>query len=153
MDEQAVAAERLDRVRSAVLGVTVDGIAAQRMQEILGGGRLPTSLEYALIAEATGRTVDWLLQGEERAADLVACRASDYVSPDAKFCVLCLSGEHEHEHVDEDAVCLATFREEPMRDTVYCGERGYHRRHTAWQGSNYYAWLDGDEGAGWDQMR
>lgn len=50
-----------------------------------------------------------------------------------------------------DAPCAATFREEPMPDTVYCGERGYHQRHTAWQGSDYYAWLDGDEGAGWDR--
>ena len=52
--------------------------------------------------------------------------------------------------VQDDAPCAAIFREEPMPDTVYCAERGYHQRHTAWQGSDYYAWLDGDEGAGWD---
>lgn len=51
----------------------------------------------------------------------------------------------------DDASCAATFRKEPMPDTVYCGETGYHRRHRAWQGSDYYAWLDGDEGAGWDR--
>jgi hypothetical protein len=48
--------------------------------------------------------------------------------------------------------CTATFREEPMPDTVYCGEAGYHTRHTAWEGQNYYAWLDGDEGAGHDEL-
>lgn len=53
--------------------------------------------------------------------------------------------------VSDDAPCVATFREEPMPDTVYCSEKGYHQRHTAWQGSDYYAWLDGDEGAGWDR--
>lgn len=51
----------------------------------------------------------------------------------------------------DDAPCAATFREEPMPDTVYCGETGYHQRHRAWQGADYYAWLDGDEGAGWDR--
>jgi hypothetical protein len=50
----------------------------------------------------------------------------------------------------DDEPCAATFREEPMPDTVYCGERGYHQRHTAWEGGNYYAWFDGDEGAGRD---
>lgn len=65
-------------------------------------------------------------------------------------------GAPEHgpvtDEVDQcDASCAATFREEPMPDTVYCGERGYHQRHTAWQGSDYYAWLDDDEGAGWDR--
>lgn len=53
--------------------------------------------------------------------------------------------------LDDDARCAATFREEPMPDTVYCQERGYHRRHTSGGGSAYYAWLDGDEGAGYDQ--
>lgn len=76
--------------------------------------------------------------------------------PDTKFCVLCLSGEHERvaEEADGvDAPCLATFREDPMPDTVYCGEEGPHSRHTAWEGANYYAWLDGDEGAGSDPMQ
>jgi hypothetical protein len=54
---------------------------------------------------------------------------------------------------DDVATCLATFREDPMPDTAYCGERGHHGRHTAWQGSDYYAWLDGDEGAGWDPLQ
>jgi hypothetical protein len=67
--------------------------------------------------------------------------------PHTKFCVLCLSGEHER--IDDDAPCTATFREEPMPDTVYCQERGHHGRHTSGGGSEYYAWLDGDEGAGW----
>lgn len=51
----------------------------------------------------------------------------------------------------DDEPCPATFREEPMPDTVYCGEYGYHQRHTSGSGSQYYAWLDGDEGAGWDR--
>ncbi|MGA6223450.1 hypothetical protein ACPESV_24330 [Streptomyces umbrinus] len=72
---------------------------------------------------------------------------------DTKFCVLCLSGEHERVDEEADGRCVATFREEPMPDTVYCGERGSHSRHTAWQGSDYYAWLDGDEGAGWDPLQ
>ena len=53
--------------------------------------------------------------------------------------------------LDDDAPCAATFREEPMPYRVYCGERGYHRRHTSGGGSQYYVWLDGDEGAGWDR--
>lgn len=51
---------------------------------------------------------------------------------------------------DDDAPCPATFREEPMPDTVYCEMRGHHQRHTSGGGSEYYAWLDGDEGAGTD---
>lgn len=49
---------------------------------------------------------------------------------------------------DDDAPCAATLREDPMADTAYCQERGPHRRHTSGSGSEYYAWLDGDEGAG-----
>jgi hypothetical protein len=48
------------------------------------------------------------------------------------------------------STCLATFREDPMPDTVYCDARGKHSRHTSGGGSEYYAWLDGDEGSGWD---
>lgn len=55
------------------------------------------------------------------------------------------------DELTDDAPCAATFREEPMPYTVYCGERGYHQRHTSGGGSDYYAWLDGDEGAGWDR--
>lgn len=73
--------------------------------------------------------------------------------PDTKFCVLCLSGEHERVDEDSDGRCLATFREDPMSDTVYCGEKGPHSRHTAWESDDYYAWLDSDEGAGWDPMQ
>lgn len=57
------------------------------------------------------------------------------------------------EVAEPDPACLATFREDPMPDTVYCGEKGPHSRHTVWEGPNYYAWLDGDEGAGWDSMQ
>lgn len=57
----------------------------------------------------------------------------------------------EPEEYPDDAPCAATFREEPMPDTVYCGERGYHQRHTSGSGTEYYAWLDGDEGSGWDR--
>lgn len=52
---------------------------------------------------------------------------------------------------DDDAPCPATLREEPMPDRVYCQERGHHQRHTSGGGSEYYAWLDGDEGAGWER--
>lgn len=54
------------------------------------------------------------------------------------------------EEPPDDAPCTATFREEPMPDRVYCQESGYHQRHTSGSGSEYYAWLDGDEGAGAD---
>jgi hypothetical protein len=60
-------------------------------------------------------------------------------------------GWQEAEEYPADAPCAATFREDPMPDTVYCQERGYHQRHTSGWGSEYYAWLDGDEGAGWDR--
>lgn len=129
--------EKLNRIRAVTDGVAVEGVSDARMHEILAGGCLPTSLEYALIAEAAGRTVDWLLHGTERSVDVVACRAREYK---------CVDDE-------PDAHCLATFREDPMPDTVYCGEKGPHSRHTAWQGRDYYAWLDGDEGAGSDPMQ
>ncbi|MFE0739438.1 hypothetical protein [Streptomyces sp. NPDC058855] len=61
-------------------GAAVDGVTDHRMQEILRGERLPTSLEYALIADASGWTVDWLLHGTERSTSVVVCRASDYAS-------------------------------------------------------------------------
>lgn len=55
----------------------------------------------------------------------------------------------EAEEYPADTPCTATFREEPMPDTVYCQKRGYHQRHTSVHGgSEYYVWLDGDEGAG-----
>lgn len=53
-------------------------------------------------------------------------------------------------HDADYAPCLATFREEPMPDTVYCQEDGYHTRHTSGGGNDYYTWFDGDEGAGSD---
>lgn len=53
---------------------------------------------------------------------------------------------------DDNAPCPATLRKEPMPDTAYCQKRGYHQRHTSvHRGSEYYVWLDGDEGAGWDR--
>jgi hypothetical protein len=61
------------------------------------------------------------------------------------------AAEADPEDYPEDQPCTATYREEPMPDTVYCGERGYHQRHTSGSGGEYYAWLDGDEGAGWDR--
>jgi hypothetical protein len=57
-------------------------------------------------------------------------------------------GWREVEEPPADAPCAATFREGPMPDTVYCQERGHHGRHTSGGGSEYYVWLDGDEGAG-----
>lgn len=61
-------------------------------------------------------------------------------------------GWQETEEYPADAPCAATLREDPMADTVYCQKRGYHQRHTSIHGgSEYYVWLDGDEGAGWDR--
>jgi hypothetical protein len=51
---------------------------------------------------------------------------------------------------DDDTPCTSTYREEPMPYTVHCQESGYHGRHTSGSGSEYYTWLDGDEGAGTD---
>lgn len=102
MDEQAVTAGRVDRIRSAVLGVTVDGITAQRMREILSCGRLPTSLEYALIAEATGHTVDWLLHGRDPRDDasIMTCTAVRYGGRDLCGCEDCT--EYTAEQDSED---------------------------------------------------
>lgn len=72
--------EQLDRIRAALVGVTVADIHPTRMGEIFEGRRLPTSLEFALIAEASGRTVDWLLHGEERNYAAVECHAVRYAS-------------------------------------------------------------------------
>lgn len=52
--------------------------------------------------------------------------------------------------IADGAPCAATFREDPMPYGVPCGERGYHLRHISGGGSEYYTWLDGDEGAGTD---
>ena len=108
MEEQAIQAGRVERIRIAVVGVTVDGVTDHRMQEILRGERLPTSLEYALIADASGRTVDWLLHGQERTADPVVCRASEYVGvPDTYNgsalcgCPDCIEYVAERESEDE----------------------------------------------------
>lgn len=57
----------------------------------------------------------------------------------------------EQEEPPDDAPCAATLREDPMADTAYCQERGHHQRHTSGCCGEYYVWLDGDEGAGWDR--
>lgn len=74
-------------------------------------------------------------------------RSNQFPFPHIPGCKYEAAAEEE----EEVPVCLATFREEPMTDLVYCNEPGYHTRHTAWQGQDYYAWLDGDEGAGYTQ--
>jgi hypothetical protein len=74
-----VSDERSNRVRAAIDAVTVEDIAPERLERIRAG-QPPTSLEFALIAEASGRTVDWLLHGEERDYTAVECHASRYVS-------------------------------------------------------------------------
>lgn len=61
-------------------------------------------------------------------------------------------GWREAEEYPEDQPCTAKFREEPMPYTVYCGERGYHQRHTSGSGSQYYTWMEGDEGASRDPL-
>lgn len=55
--------ERLERIRQTVGARQIDDITAERLDGILSGRRLPTSLEYALIAEACNVTVGWLLNG------------------------------------------------------------------------------------------
>jgi len=72
--------EQLNRIRAALVGITIADIHPTRMGEIFEGRRLPTSLEYALIAEASGVTVDWLLHGKDRTVALVECRAAEYVN-------------------------------------------------------------------------
>lgn len=107
-NDQTAEAERRERIRAAASGTPVDGISDPRMQEILRDGRLPTSLEYALIAEAAGRTVDWLLHGTERSVDVVVCRASDYASLADTYegsslcgCPNCIEYVAEREYEDE----------------------------------------------------
>lgn len=50
----------------------------------------------------------------------------------------------------DDAPRAATFQEEPMPDTGTAVSAATTPGHTSGGGSGYYAWLDGDEGAGWD---
>lgn len=52
-----------ERIRVAVDALPVEGIAQDRLDAILAGERRPTSLDLALIAEATGVTTMWLLHG------------------------------------------------------------------------------------------
>lgn len=58
------------------------GLDAPKLSKSLSGRRRFTSLEYALIAEQGGVTVDWLLTGEE-AQFAVAARAAAGRAPDA----------------------------------------------------------------------
>lgn len=67
---------RLDRIRQVVGDKQVDGIQDERLGKILAGWQLATSLEYALIAEATGVTVLWLLNGHDE-EDLPTVAASN----------------------------------------------------------------------------
>lgn len=101
MNEQAIAAGRVQRVRSALRGAAVDDIDAGRLQELRDGLRFPTSLEYALIAEATGYTVDWLLHGRDLgdAASIVICTAVRYGGRDLCGCEDCV--EYTAEQADE----------------------------------------------------
>ncbi|MGV9888409.1 hypothetical protein [Streptomyces sp. NPDC003395] len=101
LEEQAIRAGRIDRIRAALLGVTVDTIKDDRLQDILSGTRLPNSLEYALIAEATGHTVDWLLHGRLPRSDTsVACTAIRYGGRDLCGCEDCI--EHTAEEASQD---------------------------------------------------
>lgn len=73
---------RLDRIRQVVGDKQIEGISAERLSGLLTGWQLPTSLEYALIADATGVTVLWLLNGRDEDNEL-APREPD---PDCERC-------------------------------------------------------------------
>jgi len=101
--------ERLNRIRTALVGITVADISPTRMGEIFEGRRLPTSLEYALIAEASGVTVDWLLHGKERTVAPLECRAVEYVNVNDTYLGSALCGcedcrEYVAERESEDEV-------------------------------------------------
>ncbi|MEV8248113.1 hypothetical protein AB0R01_30720 [Streptomyces rochei] len=86
---------------------TIDGIPIERLSRILTGQQRPTSLDLALIADATGRTVTWLLHGiEEVAPD--ECVASRYVGVADSYngssfcgCPNCIEYAAEREYEDE----------------------------------------------------
>jgi hypothetical protein len=65
----------VERIRRVVRDRQIPGIAGHRLAGILSWWQLPTSLEYALIAEATSVTVPWLLNGHDEA--VVAYRSRD----------------------------------------------------------------------------
>lgn len=58
-----------DRIRQVVGDKPIDGIPANRLSALLSGWQLPTSLELALIGQAVGVTVLWLLHGHDDEAD------------------------------------------------------------------------------------
>jgi hypothetical protein len=95
-------------------------------------------------------------EGYDQAGALTSHRGllEDCYAPECQDRVIALleDAENEQAAAEAAAACPATFREDPMPDTVYCAEKGPHSRHTAWQGSNYYVWMDGDEGCGWDAL-
>lgn len=66
---------RAERIRQVVGDRQIPGIREDRLRGILSRWQLPTSLEYALIAEATGKTVLWLLNGVDE--DIVDDTTSD----------------------------------------------------------------------------
>lgn len=69
---------RLDRIRQVVGDKQIEDIAPERLQGILAGWQLPTSLEYALIAEACNVTVGWLLNGVDGEALMLEQLARRY---------------------------------------------------------------------------
>jgi transcriptional regulator with XRE-family HTH domain len=55
---------------------------SSRVSRILDGSQSPTSLDYALIAEACQVTVDWLLTGkEEREINPIVCEVKEVRLP------------------------------------------------------------------------
>jgi hypothetical protein len=55
----------LDRIKQVVGDKQIDGISAERLAGILSGWQLPTGHECALIADATGSAVPFLLHGRD----------------------------------------------------------------------------------------
>ncbi|HEX6685497.1 MAG TPA: hypothetical protein VF062_22110, partial [Candidatus Limnocylindrales bacterium] len=74
----------IDRVRAVIQQVAEShtafaamvGISKDKLSKSLAGSRRFTSLELALIAEAGGVTVDWLLTGKTPARPSIAARTT-----------------------------------------------------------------------------
>ncbi|MFD7408354.1 helix-turn-helix domain-containing protein [Streptomyces sp. NPDC059866] len=84
MDETVI-----DRVRRVMEAASMSqaafaekvGLTPDKLSKSLKGVRRFTSLDLALIAEAGGRTVDWLLTGREPSRPSLAARTADATAP------------------------------------------------------------------------
>jgi len=77
------------RVRAAIesLGWSQDAVAAaihstaDKLSKSLSGKRRFTTLELALLADLTGRTIDWFINGKEAEIPLLAARSVGVIAP------------------------------------------------------------------------